>query len=122
MPGLKVTDMVEREERPWDKSGMDWFQVDPDVVYPVALTMVQRMVAGEEPTPSYCTRHITDAKRLAPDAFELAAQPLTGCPMERRADRAGAIEAARLVFSALLREQNGGPIGVHIIRRDRWKL
>lgn len=117
---MKVMDYVEREDR--NDPERDWYQLDPDVVYPIALDELVKLVKGEVETPPYLARHVTAAKRLPADAFDLARVSFGKFPPERRLDRALALEGARFIFTGLLREQNGGPIGVHILKRENWRL
>ena len=121
---MKVLDYVQKEDRP-DHPDRDFFLLDPDVVYPIALDELEKLVKKEIDTPSYLVRAVTDARRLPVTAFELARKSFSDkFTKEERAARAGALEGARLAFTALLREQNGGPIGVHIIKgaKTDWKL
>jgi len=120
---MKTLDYVQKEDRPG--TDRDWFLLDPDIVYPVALEHLEKLVKKEIDTPSYLTRCVTDARKLPATAFDLARKGFSDkFTQEERADRAGALEGARLVFTALLREQNGEPIGVHIIKgiKTDWKL
>jgi hypothetical protein len=103
----------------------DWFELDPDVVYPAALDHAEQLATGELTPPVYLIQHAERAKQVAKNGWALARE-YEGDPDElgraQRQAREAALEVARLVFTAYLRVQNGGPIGVHILDRPRWKL
>src|SRR5688572_20619322 len=78
-----------------------WFEVDPGRMYPAAL----------------------DAMKAAPDAKALALTARADVAPGKAAARAALLERARLWFTARLHEAVGKkPMGVHILKDDRWKL
>lgn len=62
------------------------------------------------------------AGRLPADAFDLALKPLADIDPARRADRAAALECARLWFTELLHAaQGGGAMAIRWIRAPEFK-
>lgn len=119
---MKALDFVTLEER--DDPNATWYAVDPDVVYPAALEYAQSLLEDGASVPMYLQQHVAGlrAADLSDSAWDNALEPSEGLTAKRREDRATVLEAARLIFTALLREQSGGPVGVHILANDRWRL
>ena len=62
------------------------------------------------------------AGRLPTDAFDLALKPLADIDPARRADRAAALECARLWFTELLHAaQGGGPMAIRWLKAEAFK-
>lgn len=98
------------------------YEVDPDLVYPIALRHLRAIIRGDAEYPDYLVRHVEPARALPESAFAAALLPLRHVPAGQHADRRQALESARLVYTSLLKRQTGKRIGVKILRRDRWVL
>ncbi|HWP59519.1 MAG TPA: hypothetical protein VNL14_16625 [Candidatus Acidoferrales bacterium] len=110
-------------ERP-EYPGMDWYDVDPDAMYPAALDYLRALHSGEEQTADpEILNEITKIKlhNLPADTFDIAKLP-AGRVGGRALERYHVLECARLVFTALLRRANGRAIGIHIVRKGNWRL
>jgi hypothetical protein len=119
---MKVLALATREDR--EEDGYEWFAVDPDKMYPETLEYVQTLLQVGTAVPMYLQQYVGGLR--AADLDDVAWGDAFGLPddlsPERRQQRAIVLEAARLVFTAMLREQVGSPIGVHITRDERWRL
>lgn len=119
---MKTLDLVTLEER--QESDVDWYAADPDVMYPAALDYAQSLMAPDSSVPMYVQQHVAKLRgdSLPESAWDAARGPSDELTARQREHRAAALEGARLIFTAMLREQNGGPIGLHILKSDRWRL
>lgn len=119
---MNAIDFVKVEDR--GEAAGDWFQANPDVMYPVALQYVGRMLSGKDLIPSYLRFEMSAARRLPDEAWHYAVRHKDETPVEFHAIREAALEHARRAFTAVLRKQAGGPIGLHILRdaSGRWRL
>lgn len=119
---MKTLDLVTVEER--EVADVDWYAADPDVMYPAALEYAQSLLAPDASVPMYVQQHVAKLRgdSLPESAWTAALAPADELTARQREHRAAALEGARLIFTALLREQNGGPIGLHITKSDRWRL
>ena len=95
--------------------GGDGFVLDPDVIYPATLFYLGKVSAGEIDLPSY----IDPARQ----------QAIRSITPEEWVNWAGSgrrdvlIDTARRIFTALLREQNGGQLALKIIKgSEKWRL
>lgn len=114
-------DLVTREER--GDPAFDWYSVDPDVVYPAVIRYIREILAGSEVPPRVVTMYLAPARVLPADVWDIAQVHLRS-HASRREERSEALELVRLVFTALLREENRRPIGLHILSttEETWKL
>ena len=143
-------DLVEVEDRatPEAREGppRKWFVVDPDVMYPAVIAAI---VAGVMPSDRsqvidgkleedhdaghyrraltrvrvHYKNHIDDALLpLVEQAEGPPLSPVCGLDPHRRAIRADILEVARLWFTNELQRAVGGPIGLHILKSERWTL
>jgi hypothetical protein len=119
---MKALALAIREDRGED--GYDWFAVDPDKMYPGALKYARTLLDDDAAVPMYLQQYVGGLRGadLSDAAWDNALESPEGLTAKRREERATALEAARLIFTATLREQVGGPIGVHITRAERWRL
>lgn len=108
----------ENETRPW-------FVVEPGELYPAALAHVALVVKNGARPPDPLGLLFDQARQLPTNALtELALIPFSevGNSQKTRTARATALEIARLWFTELLQTTVGGPIGLHILKNEDWKL
>lgn len=121
---MKALELVTREEREND-DGYDWYSADPDVMYPAAIKYAHSLLVDGADVPMYLRQHVEKLRSagMPAAAWEAAeAGDVDLLSPQRRAQRAEILEAARLIFTARLREQADGPIGLHILKSDGWRL
>jgi len=98
-----------------------WLQADPDVIYPKVINAI-RLAVDEEEIPSGLAQYYHQALTLDDEAWRWALTPRGQCPDAVLAARAEALELARRWFTAQLHAELGGrPIGVHWLKRSRWR-
>ncbi len=117
---MKMLDTVKKEER-GDKA-RDWYAVDPKITYPAAIAFIKRVRAGTITTPKFLVDTLIRISAVETEYFALALKPASECPVDLRPIRGKALEAARIVFTAMMRKENGRPIGVHILKNEDWRL
>jgi hypothetical protein len=114
---------VKPEVRPKDKS-RPWLQVDPNVIYPLVLDHFERCQAEGTPThPATLDRFYLEAAFLPVVAWKLARVPYGKLNDTREMlihDQA--LEIARMWLTAAISFAIDGPVGIHILKRPRWKL
>lgn len=98
--------------------GYDTYKVRPSIAYPAAIAFIATELVDAASQPEYLRQPIALARKVTADGWKLAVLPGEGLESDKRKERADALEAARLVFTALLREQNGGPIHMKIVVED----
>ena len=112
---LDVFKIATPEER--EDTDYAWFRVDPDQLYPAALTHVAGALA--QPRPAEPLGQLWDrGQAVGVQAFQEA-------PLGRPGSlpRAEALEVARLWFTEMLHQAAGAPIGVHILKGSgAWRL
>jgi hypothetical protein len=103
----------------------DRWEVDPDEMYPAAIEYARSLLEPNADVPMYLRQHVDGLREVVGSSKTIwghALQPASDLTPSQRSDRAQVLEFARLIFTALLREQNGAPIGLHITRNDAWRL
>lgn len=122
---MNVLSLVEREDRQ-DPDWL-WFQADPNEIYPHALAWL-RCRDQLKGLPQNLTRRLFTlpldqiaVAYIPRDRFDRSDRP-HNIVMAELAVRAEFLECARLVFTELLHQQIGRPIGLHLIRRPAWRL
>lgn len=123
---MRVTDLCTLEPRDGDEeSGVTGYAVDPDVMYPAMVDYCRKLADGTVDPPSYVAMYRADIRKLPAGVWDDALVDTNahvsndgrpGIPAERAREYNQAVELCRLVFTALLREQAGGPIRIHITR------
>jgi len=112
--------LAEQEERA--DSGVEWYAVDPNVMYPLTIDFIRAELNSAVQPPESIRQHMLAASQCAAEDWELAKQSIVHCPAGKRQNRALCLELARLIYTALLHDAVGKPVGVHILKDDRWKL
>jgi len=120
--------------------GYDSFDIEPGVMYPAAIEHCTRLQASfaklkegtpltakDEPIPAYLRPNpMNYVQRLPANAKDFATMPFEtagALPAEEQLVRDFTLETARLVFTAILREENGRAVHVHILAADgAWRL
>lgn len=97
---------------------VDSYKVRPSIAYPAAIEFIKAELASGASQPEYLRQPIALARKVTADGWKLALLPRDELAPEKRKEREDALESARLVFTALLREQNGGPIHIKIVVDD----
>lgn len=100
----------------------DGFVLDPDVVYPAALAYLAEVAEGKVDLPTYIDRGRQEAVRsISPETWLAVAN---GTYDGASDTRDGVIDTARRIFTAMLREQSGGPLALKIVKGEsgKWKL
>ena len=120
MKHLQTLKLVKPEKR--GEKDVDWYAAEPGVIYPNTIDFIVEFLTSGEAAPEFLLQTMMAAKNVDAKDWELAKKPLQKCPPERRAGRGAALEIARLIFTALLRVQNGRPIGLHILKDERYQL
>lgn len=105
---------------------------DPDTFFPATLERIRSVkglppeIVGEDEEAG--KRFMQNAKRIKPEAFELALQPFSEFDDEEapttqflRAARADALALAESYFSRALAIAIGGPVKLHILKSADWK-
>lgn len=113
---MKARDFASFQGRSED--GYDSYQAEPSVFYPATIQFIKKTIAEGGALPSYLQQPMMIAQAVPADGWALAERTAEGLTDEQRNARAQALEAARLVFTALLREQNGGAIHLHIVKHS----
>lgn len=148
---LKLATREEREQRGRQGYDL-WFVVDPDLMYPAVLAAIKagdqkpredrhvQLVAQARQMTQALADALLPARHVEKEADELVtrdgqvlkarkvkvkvALPVASeLPPERRAARAHVLEVARLWFTNELHhavEQK--PMGLHILKNERWRL
>lgn len=127
--------LVENEKRDDERT---WFAVDPDIAYPATIKRIQEAIAegkipqelvenfaAEEIDPrGVARRYLGEVNAMPSDGWALAVRPRES--VQRSSDlalRARALEWVRLwLTQALHVAVDGGPMGIHILRREAWKI
>lgn len=150
IPQLNPLDFAQAEDRTESEARFaspprKWFAVDPDRMFPAVIGLIRAgakptdrsgLVDGELVRDEDAAKYLRDLARVshATQALDDALLPLVeraeGDPLPpaetldapRRAARAAVLETARLWFTNELQRAVGGPIGVHILKRERWRL
>jgi hypothetical protein len=124
---MKALDYVSHDEQRYE--GYDRFIADPDVMYPAAIEYARALVDPGADVPMYLQQHVGALRAANPTdtAWDDALAPAADLSAKRRADRQAVLEAVRLIFTARLREQAGGPINLAIQPstpegKMRWRL
>lgn len=60
----------------------DWYEVDPDKMYPAFLEYCKKLAAGAD-YPACLELHVQDARGLKPDAWDIALLPKGARQTER---------------------------------------
>jgi len=111
--------------QPYDRQpsgGRNWFQVDPDVVYPRTIRYIRQLVSGELENPMCISLYMAPIRALPASAWSLAGLAKGETAPGDLKMRETALELVRLVFTAVLRDQVGESIGLRILKRERWRL
>jgi hypothetical protein len=115
--GKGVTRLTDRAD------DRQWFEVDPNEMYPRALAELQDAVKQRMPPSGALLLYYSAATGLNDDAWRYAYLPLDKCPDYARPYRAAALELARLWYTEKLHRTIGSaPMGLRILRDRRWKL
>lgn len=149
---LRVLDLVRKDERPRGEALADGvgvgddveqrYEIDADAFYERGFAIARALRAWRHhsgdgprtglPAPSgieQAVERVTNLDSISDKdfdaAFEKGASEVKGPAAVR--NRARAIEAVRLLMTALIRQQAGGPINLHISAdedgaKDRWRL
>lgn len=131
---LNVFDIAHPEDRSGDRllaelpegapelpNQYTWFAVQPAELYPATLAHIQKVLEGQRP-PDPLGMYFDAARRLAPAAWAAAELERAACPVDLLAVRAEALEIARLWFTEMLHQAAAGPIGLHILKDERYRL
>ena len=102
------------------------FKCSAEEIYPVVIADITSKLAD----PTLCDNtsaeqtYLEKAKRLPPEAFvdALADEVLGMLSNPRLVDRAKALEIARKYFTAKLKEECGGPMGLKILCQPEKKF
>jgi hypothetical protein len=117
---LQVMNLVAEEKREGDAAkGYDtWYALDPAKVYPEVLKFMEEALKDPEVMKTINPLYQGQLASLSLDKLETAKSGKQGDP-----DRAQALDLARLIFTDMLHQANGGkPMGVHILKNEAWKL
>lgn len=124
--GRDVTQVVrpiKREGEEGDGPPRVWFEVDPDEFYPNALAELNDAVKTGKAPDGALYQYYFAALQVNDDAWKYALKPLSECPDHVRPYRAAVLELARLWWTEKLHRVNRGlPMGLRILRSERWKL
>jgi len=105
------------------------YEIYPDVVYPASLDFCEKVAEGKAELPTYVA--ITHKREI--EAIHLEDPKIWKAVKDKMkkdfiskggALRDRALEVARLVFTAMLREQSGTPIALRILgkNKEKWSL
>jgi len=112
---MRILSLV--KEMPEKFEGATSYDVSPSDLYPATIGYIKRCLAGLEELPPCVERFMLTLKSIQPKQWELALTPKDEVADEDRNQRVQALELARLVFTAMLREESG-PIHLHILADD----
>lgn len=118
---LDVFAIAKAEERP--EADRAWFALNPGELYPATLGHVRQVLEG--PRPAEPLGQLYDRARALPVEILTAVAETPSKAAYSNAlvlQRAEALEVARLWFTEMLQQAVGGPIGVHILKDERFKL
>lgn len=117
------------EETRANDQGYVWYAVDPNEMYPETMEHILGVLSSAEPRNQVTTNLLQYTFRAMalsaaePSAWGWALQPRASFTDARMIGmRAEALEIARLWFTEMLHAANNVPIGVHILKDERWKL
>ena len=85
--------------------------VQPPDIFPAVLNYIEDMLGDRRLVPSYLRTEMAAARKLPPEAWELARKDSEECPPELAPIRSAAVTHAMRVSTAVLRAQ-----------QDRWNL
>ncbi len=125
-PGrLDALALTGRENRADAEPGRDYYCISADKLYPRTLDYMLQLKREEEIAPFYIRTYAISLLAFSQEdigiAYEAIRPGMIGEELTRRAE---ILELARLIFTAVLRHQNAGPIGLHILKApgNRWRL
>lgn len=119
---LNVFEIAKVEERP----GADraWFVIDPSVMYPAVLRHIAQVTTRPpEPLGVLFDQQVQQFPVNALCGLGLVpfSAGVEGDPAVRQM-RGAALEIGRLWFTELLQVAVGGPVGLHILKNEDWRL
>ena len=108
----------------------DSFDAEPSIIYPAAIAELTDLLAHPEKRSNTESErfYLRKAERLPEEAWALVdwdASPVNGASELKPDDlvlRAKALEIARLYFTAMLHQQHGSSIHLHILKDPKYKL
>ncbi len=117
MNALKLCKQVERAD------GLPGYQIAPSKLYPAAFKAMQDYDTTQPP-PAYLAPYVAQAAMMPSRAYELVEVDPDTLSEHDRALRAGALELARLWFTAELRAAipDDGQIVLMITKDPAWRL
>ena len=133
MAKYSVGQLVEVEERE-NINDRTYYAVDPAKVYPATVKEIVRRLdeedvparyvqAGGEIRDNPLLRLFGRAKEIPPQAWDHALESRENYPAKAREARGKALEIARLWFTEVLHQENDyAPLGVHILKDERYRL
>ena len=132
MAKYTVAPLVEVEDRGIEDR--TFYAVDPAKVYPKTIAEIKRVLEQEELPPRYIQsggeirdnpllRLFRMAKEVPVQAWDHALEPGDTYPPKAREQRRKALELARLWFTEVLHQETDyAPMGVHVLKDERYRL
>lgn len=132
---------ADRYEHPKDTS-VEWYSLAPDDIYPATISRIVDCIDRGERFPDelidrdsiepdgVAAALMIEAQAVAPPAWDWALRPLsewadpesTKALEWHRAERAKALECARRWFTQALHVKVGKPVGIKILKDERYRL
>ena len=133
MKSIDALSLTEREERPGEPD-RHFRSVKPGDAYPKTIAHIRERIANAAPPDRYISvgGSIREnplltlygrALEVPAQSWDHALEPGDNYPPKARANRAEALEVARLWFTEELHQKlDYAPMGLHILRDERYKL
>jgi len=104
------------------REGATRFEVRPGKIYPAALVDLRNAVESGRSVDGALLIYYNGAKRMPAEAWELALVPRGQVDESDVATRAVALELTRGWFTELLHRSINGPMELHILKDENWRL
>lgn len=121
MPEFDVFTIAKPEERA-DTGGYTWYAVEPETLYPQMCVYATAVIEADEFVEADYQGYKAALANIGVERVEALCCHLENVSAADRPVRYFVLETLRQWFTRLLKNSIGDPLGLRILKDERWKL